>query len=148
MKNKRHEKIIELINSQNIETQEELASKLNEEGFIVTQATVSRDIKKLDLIKVKAPGNHQKYTLNSGIVHEKNDKLVRVLKDSITSMEQAQNIFVIKTVSGMAMAAAAAIDSLRLTEIIGSVGGDDTIICVCKDATKAKDAIEKINSMI
>lgn len=148
MKNKRHEKIIELISTYSIETQEELAKRLNEEGFDVTQATVSRDIKKLDLVKVKAGGNHQKYTVNSGIVYEHNDKFVRVLKDSITGMEQAQNILVIRTVSGMAMAAAAAIDSLKITEIIGSVGGDDTIICVCRDISGTKAAMDKINAMI
>ena len=148
MKNKRHEKIIELITKNSIETQEELAKRLNDEGFIVTQATVSRDIKKLDLIKVKASGNHQKYTVNTGIVPERNDKLIRVLRDAITSIEDAQNMLVIRTVSGMAMAAAAALDSLHLPEIIGSVGGDDTIICVAKDVDGALAAMEKIRSMI
>lgn len=148
MKNKRHEKIIELITKNSIETQEELAKRLNDEGFIVTQATVSRDIKKLDLIKVKASGNHQKYTVNTGIVPERNDKLIRVLRDAITSMDDAQNMLVIRTVSGMAMAAAAALDSLHFPEIIGCVGGDDTIICVAKDADGALSAMEKIRDMI
>jgi len=148
MKNKRHEKIIELISKYSIETQEELAKRLNDEGFIVTQATVSRDIKKLDLIKVKASGNHQKYTLNTGLVPEKNDKLIRVLRDAITGMDDAKNILVIRTVSGMAMAAAAALDSLHLPEIVGCVGGDDTIICVSKDEEGVITAMEKIRGMI
>lgn len=148
MKNKRHEKILELISSKNIETQEELAGLLNEAGFLVTQATVSRDIKKLDLVKVKANGTHQKYTVNSvGYVHS-GGKFARVLKDAITGMEDAQNILVIKTVPGMAMAAAAALDSLKIPEIIGSIAGDDTIMCVSKDSGKTKEVMEKVNQII
>lgn len=148
MKNKRHEKIIELIEEYSIETQEELAKRLNDAGFEVTQATVSRDIKKLPLIKVKANGNHQRYTVNTGAIPERSDKLTRVLKDAITSMEDAQNILVIKTVSGMAMAVAAALDSLKIPEIIGSIAGDDTIMCVVKDNRQAKELIEKLNKLL
>lgn len=148
MKNKRHEKIIELIENNSIETQEELAKRLNDAGFLVTQATVSRDIKKLNLIKVKSSGNRQKYTVNSGIIPERNDKLTRVLKDAITGMEDAQNILVIKTVPGMAMAAAAALDSLKLPEIIGSIAGDDTIMCVTKDNRQAKEVIEQLRLIL
>lgn len=148
MKNKRHEKIIELIEEYSIETQEELAKRLNDAGFEVTQATVSRDIKKLSLIKVKANGNHQRYTVNTGAIPERSDKLTRVLKDAITSMEDAQNILVIKTVSGMAMAVAAALDSLKIPEIIGSIAGDDTIMCVVKDNRQAKELIEKLNKLL
>lgn len=148
MKNKRHEKIIELIEEYSIETQEELAKRLNDAGFEVTQATVSRDIKKLSLIKVKANGNHQRYTVNTGTIPERSDKLTRVLKDAITSMEDAQNILVIKTVSGMAMAVAAALDSLKIPEIIGSIAGDDTIMCVVKDNRQAKELIEKLNKLL
>ena len=147
MKNKRHEKIIELIETHNIETQEELAAKLNEAGFLVTQATVSRDIKKLNLVKVKTSGNHQKYTINAGVIPERNDKLTRVLKDAITGMEDAQNILVIKTVPGMAMAAAAALDSLKIPEIIGSIAGDDTIMCAVSakgDFGALKDSLKEI----
>lgn len=148
MKNKRHEKILELIATNNIETQEELARMLNDAGFLVTQATVSRDIKKLGLTKVKGKGSHQKYTVMSGLLKEESDKFVRVLKDAITSMDDASNILVIKTVPGMAMAAAAALDSLKIPEIIGSIAGDDTIMCVMKDNKQTKDVIEKIRTMI
>ena len=148
MKNKRHEKIIELIENYSIETQEELARLLNDAGFLVTQATVSRDIKKLDLIKVKTKGSHQKYIQNAGPYEERDDKFTRVLKDAVTGMEDAQNIVVIKTVSGMAMAVAAALDSLKIPEIIGSIAGDDTIMCVTKDVKQAKDVIEKLHLIV
>ena len=148
MKNKRHEKIIELIENYSIETQEELARLLNDAGFLVTQATVSRDIKKLDLIKVKTKGSHQKYIQNAGPYEERDDKFTRVLKDAVTGMEDAQNIVVIKTVSGMAMAVAAALDFLKIPEIIGSIAGDDTIMCVTKDVKQAKDVIEKLHLIV
>lgn len=148
MKNKRHEKILELIEKHNIETQEELAGMLTDAGFIVTQATVSRDIKKLELIKVKTSGNHQKYTVHAGSALERDDKYARVLRDAIVGIEDAQNILVIKTVSGMAMAAAAALDSIKIPEIIGSIAGDDTIMCVMKDNKQTKIVMDKIRMII
>lgn len=148
MKNKRHEKILELISKYNIETQEELVGMLNDAGFLVTQATVSRDIKKLELVKVKTSGNHQKYAVHGGSAPKQNDKYVRVLKDAITDIEDAQNILVIKTVAGMAMAVAAALDSLKIPEIIGSIAGDDTIMCVTKDVKQTKTVMDKLRMMI
>ncbi|MDO4188939.1 MAG: arginine repressor [Lachnospiraceae bacterium] len=148
MKNKRHEKIIELIEKYDIETQEELAGLLNDAGFLVTQATVSRDIKKLELIKVKTKGGHQKYKKEVGTFDERDDKYTRVLKDAVTGMEDASNIVVIKTVPGMAMAVAAALDSLKIPEIIGSIAGDDTIMCATKDVKQAKDVIEKLHLIV
>lgn len=148
MKNKRHEKILELIEKRNIETQEELAKILNDAGFEVTQATVSRDIKKLGLVKVKGKGSHQKYALKAASTLVEYDKYVRVLKDAITGMDDAENILVIKTVPGMAMAAAAALDSLKIPEIIGSIAGDDTIMCATKNNRHTKDVMDKIRLMI
>ena len=148
MKNKRHEKILEVIENKNIETQEELAKILNEAGFVVTQATVSRDIKKLGLVKVKGKGSHQKYAPKAASTLVEYDKYVRVLKDAITGMDDAENILVIKTVPGMAMAVAAALDSLRIPEIIGSIAGDDTIMCATKNNRHAKDVMDKIRLMI
>ena len=136
MKNKRHEKILEVIEKKNIETQEELAKILNEAGFVVTQATVSRDIKKLGLVKVKGKGSHQKYAPKAASTLVEYDKYVRVLKDAITGMDDAENILVIKTVPGMAMAVAAALDSLRIPEIIGSIAGDDTIMCATQKTSQ------------
>ena len=148
MKNKRHEKILEVIEKKNIETQEELAKILNEAGFVVTQATVSRDIKKLGLVKVKGKGSHQKYAPKDSSTLVEYDKYVRVLKDTITGMDDAENILVIKTVPGMAMAVAAALDSLRIPEIIGSIAGDDTIMCATKNNRHVKDVMDKIRLMI
>ena len=148
MKNKRHEKILEVIEKENIETQEELAKILNEAGFVVTQATVSRDIKKLGLVKVKGKGSHQKYAPKDSSTLVEYDKYVRVLKDTITGMDDAENLLVIKTVPGMAMAVAAALDSLRIPEIIGSIAGDDTIMCATKNNRHVKDVMDKIRLMI
>ena len=148
MKHKRHENILEVTEKKNIETQEELAKILNEAGFVVTQATVSRDIKKLGLVKVKGKGSHQKYAPKAASTLVEYVIYVIVLKDAITGMDDAENILVIKTVPGMAMAVAAALDSLRIPEIIGSIAGDDTIMCATKNNRQAKDVMDKIRLMI
>ncbi len=147
MKINRHAKIIELINKYHIETQEELAEYLNREGFKVTQATVSRDIRDLKLTKVPYEGGRQKYAVHQAVETEMNEKYIRILRDGYVSMDMAQNILVIKTVSGMAMAVCAAIDSLKWNEVVGSIAGDDTIMCVIRsmdDAVKIMDKISKI----
>ena len=147
MKINRHAKIIELINKYHIETQEELAEYLNREGFKVTQATVSRDIRDLKLTKVPYEGGRQKYAVHQAVETEMNEKYIRILRDGYVSMDMAQNILVIKTVSGMAMAVCAAIDSLKWNEVVGSIAGDDTIMCVIRstdDAVKTMDKISKI----
>ena len=147
MKVARHEKIIELIRQYEIDTQEELAARLNEAGFKVTQATVSRDIRELKLSKVPTGGGKQKYVILKQDDSHMGDKYIRVLRDGFISMDMAQNILVIKTVSGMAMAVCAAIDSLKWNEVVGSIAGDDTIMCVIRstdDAVKTMDKISKI----
>ena len=147
MKLNRHAKIIELINKYHIETQEELADCLNEEGFKVTQATVSRDIRDLKLTKVPTDGGRQKYAIHQTAETEMSDKYIRVLKDGYVSMDMAQNILVIKTVAGMAMAVCAAIDSMKWNEVVGSIAGDDTIMCAIRsvdDTIKVMDKISKI----
>ncbi len=137
MKQKRQEKIIELIEQYNIETQEELADRLREAGYDVTQATVSRDIRELHLAKVPGQEGHQKYVRGRNSDQDLGKKYVRVMKEGIISAETAQNILVVKTVSGMAMAVAAALDAMKLPEIIGSIAGDDTIMCVVKTSLEA-----------
>ena len=147
MKINRHAKIIELINKYHIETQEELADYLNEEGFKVTQATVSRDIRDLKLTKVPTDGGRQKYAIHHTAETEMSDKYIRVLKDGYVSMDMAQNILVIKTVAGMSMAVCAAIDSMKWNEVVGSIAGDDTIMCAIRsvdDTIKVMDKISKI----
>lgn len=137
MKNKRQEKIIEIIESQAIETQEALLEKLRECGFDVTQATVSRDIKELRLTKVTSRGNRYKYAVLDSDDPRQTAKYVNIMKETVISVQRAQNMLVIKTFSGMAAAAAAAIDSLLCDEIIGSIAGDDTIFAVAENDKKA-----------
>ena len=123
MKSKRHVKILELIRKYEIETQEELCEKLNREGYSVTQATVSRDIRELKLTKISTDHGKQKYTSLTEKSGDMEDKFIRIFKDGFVSMDMAQNILVIKTVSGMAMAVAAALDEIHFHEIVGCIAG-------------------------
>ena len=132
MKVNRHVKIVELVNKYDIETQEELADRLRAEGFQITQATVSRDIRDLKLTKVATDDGRQKYVVLKATENALLDKYIRILKDGFVSMDMAMNILVIKTVSGMAMAVAAAIDEMRWNEVVGCIAGDDTIMCAVR----------------
>lgn len=148
MKNYRHQKIMEIIQSNEVETQEELASLLSEAGFCVTQATVSRDIKQLNLKKSTSPGGRQCYSVSTKGEPVQGDRLVRILKAGFVSMEQAQNILVIKTVSGMAMAVAAAIDAISLPKMAGCIAGDDTIMCAVKTTEDVPEVMGEINKLL
>ena len=132
MKVSRHAKIVELISQYDVETQEELAELLKKEGFKVTQATVSRDIRDLKLTKVQTESGKQKYVVLMPEGNAINEKYTRVLQEGFTSMDMAQNILVIKTVSGMAMAVAAAVDNMKWPEVVGCIAGDDTILVMDK----------------
>lgn len=145
MKAKRQRKIIELISSYEVETQEELANLLTDSGFIVTQATISRDIRDLNLTKITIQNGKQKYAVPNSTSMVLNSKYMRVLNDGILSIETSANIMVIKTVAGMAMAVGAAIDAINIKEIIGCIAGDDTIMCVikeCDNVDKVKEYLE------
>lgn len=148
MKIARHAKIIELINQYDIETQEDLADKLQQAGFQVTQATISRDIRQLKLTKIARGNGKSKYAVVESQHKEPGDKYVRVLKDAFVSMDMAQNILVIKTVSGMAMAAAAVVDGLQWPEIVGCIAGDDTIMCAIRTVDDTMIVMEKIRKML
>ncbi|MBS7340557.1 MAG: arginine repressor [Suilimivivens sp.] len=148
MKKSRHQKIKELIEQYEIETQEELADKLREAGYAVTQATVSRDIRELKLSKVPMGDGKQKYTILIHSDHYLSDKYIRVLKDGFVSMDMAQNILVVKTVSGMAMAVAAALDAMKLKEIVGSIAGDDTIMMAVRTVEDTQIVMEKIRNVL
>lgn len=148
MKVKRQSKILEIIRDNEIDTQEALAEKLNEAGFNVTQATVSRDIRELRLTKVSVGAGRQKYAAISNDEGEIGERLKRVFKDGVTSIDFAQNIIVIKTLTGMAMAVAAALDAMENTEIIGTIAGDDTIFSVVKNESKAVKLIERLRENI
>lgn len=146
MKKERQALIRELVEKYEIETQEELTERLVEAGFSVTQATVSRDIREMKLTKISKSDGSFKYAILTESEHYLSDKYIRVLKNGYTSMETAQNILVVKTVAGMAMAVAAAIDSMHLREIVGSIAGDDTIMMVLhdnQDAEKVREMIQK-----
>ncbi len=147
MKVERHSKIVELISKYEIDTQEELAERLKQAGFHVTQATVSRDIRELRLTKVQSENGKQRYT----VLHsqgEFNDKYIRILRDGFLSMDMAQNILVIKTVSGMAMAVAAALDAIHFQEIVGCIAGDDTILCAVRSTDDTILVMEKIHKLV
>ena len=147
MKKSRHEKILEIIENNEIETQGELAEMLRADGFKVTQATVSRDIREMGLVKAAASGGRQKYEAAKPVNEEKN-RFIRVLRDSVQSLDHAQNLLVIKTGAGMAMAAAAALDHLRFPEIVGSIAGDDTIMAAVRTVEETKELMEKIRHML
>jgi len=148
MKKSRHQRIRELVEQFEIETQEELAERLKEDGYPVTQATVSRDIRELKLSKVPIGDGRQKYAILMQSDHYLNDKYIRVLKDGFVSMDMAQNILVVKTVSGMAMAVAAALDAMKLKEIVGSIAGDDTIMMAVRTVEDTEHVMEKIHNML
>lgn len=148
MKKNRQRKIIEIIDKYDVETQEELAAKLKDAGFDVTQATVSRDIRELELSKIPAGNGKQKYIIISQDNGKIGDKYIRVLKDGFTSMDMAQNILVIKTISGMAMAVAAALDALKFDEVVGCIAGDDTIMVAVRTVEDTKSLMDKLHDMI
>ena len=148
MKVSRHAKIIELITQNNIETQEELAERLKHAGFKVTQATVSRDIRDLKLTKVSVDGSKQKYVILKPKEDGMSEKYIRVLRDGYVSMDMAQNILVIKTVSGMAMAVAAAVDAMKWKEVVGCIAGDDTIMCAIRSAEETVAVMDKIRKIV
>ena len=145
MKIARHSKIIELIHRYDIETQEELAEKLNEEGFEVTQATVSRDIRELKLTKLALDNGKQKYIILQNQDVQMNDKYLR---EGYLSVDRAENILVVKTVSGMAMAVAAALDAMNWSEIVGCIAGDDTIMAAIRTKEDALIVMDKIRKIV
>ena len=147
MKLERHSKIVELIGRYEIETQEELADHLKKEGFRVTQATVSRDIRELKLSKVQSDKGKQRYVVlqNQGSLSERH---IRMLRDGYVSMDMAQNILVIKTGVGMAMAVAAALDAINFNEIVGSIAGDDTIMCAVRSVDDTILVMDKLRKLI
>ena len=147
MKRERHAKIIELIGQYAIETQEELADKLNEAGFRVTQATVSRDIRELKLTKMTIGGT-QRYAVIQEHSRHMGEKYIGILREGFLSMDMAQNILVIKTVAGMAMAVGAALDALHWQEIVGCIAGDDTVFCAVRTVEDTPLLMDKLRKMM
>ena len=148
MKTKRQTKMLELIKKHDIETQEELSDYLQKEGYQVTQATVSRGIRELKLTKVAMSNGRQKYAALTEANEDLSEKYTRVFRDAFVSMDMAQNILVIKTVSGMAMAVAAAIDAMHLHEIVGCIAGDDTIMCAVRSVDDTIAVMSRLRKLV
>ena len=144
MKTKRQAKIVELIQQCDIETQADLTRLLAEAGFDVTQATVSRDIHELKLTKSPTAGGGSKYSMSATLDDKGAERLKRVFSDGFVTMDYAGNLLVIKTFNGMAMAVAAAIDAMRFSEILGSVAGDDVVVCVVRTEDEVLSLMEKL----
>lgn len=147
MKNQRQEKILEIIAAYDVETQESLLDKLRQAGFAVTQATVSRDIRELQLIKVASKGVY-KYAQRDSEENRQTAKYVNILRETVISVENANNMIVIKTYSGMAQAAAAAIDALLTDSILGCIAGDDTIFAVAHTNASALSIVKQIRESV
>jgi transcriptional regulator of arginine metabolism len=148
MKAKRHDMISKLIASENIETQEELAGKLRDHGFSVTQATVSRDIKELRLIKVLTPEGRYRYATVEKAEADLQERFIRMFSNCVLSVTSAGNLIVIKTIAGSAPAAAEAVDTLKWPDILGSIAGDNTIFIAVRDAKSVGDIIKKFQKML
>ena len=148
MKISRQSKIIELISKYDIVTQEDLAERLMKDGYNVTQATVSRDIRELKLTKVAVDGGRQKYIVLQKTEPGMSEKYTRVLRDGFVSMDMAQNIMVVKTVPGMAMAVAAALDALQMNSIVGCIAGDDTVMCAIRTTEETVQVMEKLSKLL
>ena len=148
MKRNRQEAILRVISQYEVETQQELAQRLKEEGFEVTQATVSRDIRDMKLSKMPTGEGHQKYVRFHNDEKHLSGKYVNVLKEGFVSIDMAQNILVVKTVSGMAMAVAAAIDAMKYPEIVGSIAGDDTIMMAVRTVEDTKRLMNQILQLV
>lgn len=137
-----------VISQYEVETQQELAQRLKEEGFEVTQATVSRDIRDMKLSKMPTGEGHQKYVRFHNDEKHLSGKYVNVLKEGFVSIDMAQNILVVKTVSGMAMAVAAAIDAMKYPEIVGTIAGDDTIMMAVRTVEDTKSLMNQILQLV
>ncbi|HHV19259.1 MAG TPA: arginine repressor [Thermoanaerobacterales bacterium] len=147
MKQKRHFKIREIIRERPIETQEDLAAELRKEGFNVTQATVSRDIKELRLIKVMRDNQHYCYA-EPERPSISSDRLLRMFKESIMSFASSENLIVIKTSSGTASAVAEAIDGLNWNDVLGTIAGDNTILVIAESKKTVKDVIDRFEEIM
>ena len=148
MKRNRQEAILRVISQYEVETQQELAQRLKEEGFEVTQATVSRDIRDMKHSKMPTGEGHQKYVRFHNDEKHLSGKYVNVLKEGFVSIDMAQNILVVKTVSGMAMAVAAAIDAMKYPEIVGTIAGDDTIMMAVRTVEDTKSLMNQILQLV
>lgn len=148
MRYSRQNKILELITNNEIETQEKLASLLRAQGFSVTQATISRDIKELQLVKVLSNSGKYKYAVSAQQDTPISDRFVKIFRETITSFASAKNLIVIKTLSGCGAAAGEAIDNISLPHIVGSIAGDNTLLLVVDDDSNVEEILSIFNNML
>ena len=148
MKTRRHEKILELINSYDIDTQDELLRRLGQTGFDVTQATISRDIKELRLVKILSPNGRYKYSAEKAPKHDISAKFYTLFADSVLSVVDACNLVVIKTMTGMAQAVCASMDSLEWKGIVGTLAGEDTIFVACLSNAAAQEIALELKKLV
>lgn len=148
MKHSRQEAILKIINENTVETQEQLIEKLEEAGYNVTQATVSRDVRELKLTKISCGFGVYKYVVSSKDNHSHSAKFLNILKETVTGVDHAGNLVVVKTYPGMAQAAAAALDSMEYPEIIGSIAGDDTVMLVIRSAEATRAFSLELSGLI
>ena len=148
MKTVRQVAILDIIEKQDIETQEDLAEALRQRGIGVTQATVSRDIKELRLLKVLSANGVYKYATADKAEHGLSDRLIRMLTDSVLSISSANNLIVIKTLSGSANVAAEALDSLHWPEVLGTLAGDNTILMIIRSNEEAQVIISRVQELM
>lgn len=146
MKYRRQGQILRIVNEQNIKTHEQLIKELEKCGFSVTQATVSRDIKELGLIKIPLPGGSSVYSASKNIASD-SDRRVSMITETVQSVEYAQNDVVVKTYPGMASAVAASIDASMRDDFLGSIAGDDTIFIITKNEEKAAEICERLRKL-
>ena len=144
----RHAKILEIITNKEIETQEELCAELNAMNYVVTQATISRDIRDLHLFKVAGVQKKYRYSYINEDESEVSPKMKSLFRDCVLSVNYAQNLVVIKTLTGNGANAGTVVDKLNYQEIVGSVAGDDTLLVVCKDTDAAIAVVEKITAFL
>ncbi len=148
MKQERQAKILDLIVKKQIGTQEELTAELEKAGFVVTQATVSRDIREMKLTKIARSDGRLQYVAYRKTPQDLSEKYARIFRDGFISMDNAQNILVIRTVSGMAMAVAAALDHMEMPEVVGSIAGDDTIMCAVRSVDDTISIMGRLRRLI
>ncbi len=149
MKSQRQAKIMEIISNRNVETQEQLLAQLQSEGFRSTQATISRDIKELRIVKELTSFGTYRYTAASDeVTGTFSSKLNTILRESINNIDYAQNLIVVRTLPGLASAAASAIDAMNLSVIVGTIAGDDTVMIVMRDNNAAAAFCGEIRNLM
>ncbi len=148
MKNRRHAKILDIINTNSVDTQEELLNLLRKEGFTVTQATVSRDIKELRILKTLSPDGKYRYTSAAKNAFDIKSSFQSLFKSSVNFLDIAENIIVIKTLSGMAQAICTSLDSMEFEGVLGTIAGDDTIFIACKTKEDSKSLVNDLKKLL